>query len=331
VSGELHMPSVRFRQEREASWRALEALVDRVQRSGLQSLSAEELARLPVLYRAALSSLSVARAIALDAALLAYLNALAARAHVVLHGGREPFAPAFRRFWARTFPRAVRSLAWHTVVAVLLTALGAGVAWRELARDPARFSDFVPPAYAQGRGPDASDGDLRQVLQSKETPRSALIHFSSFLFTHNATIGLASLGLGFAAGAPTAYLVLTNGLILGAFGWLYGGRGMAAEFWAWTLPHGVTEFWALLLCAAAGLRMGQALVFPGRASRLASLRRAGDVGGVVALGAVAMFLVAGLIEGVFRQSVGDVGIRWTVAASTFALWSLYFSFAGRGR
>jgi len=331
VSGELRMPSVRFRQEREASWRALEALVDRVQRSGLRSLSAEELGRLPVLYRAALSSLSVARAIALDAALLAYLNALAARAHVVLYGGREPFAPAFRRFWVRTFPAAVRSLRWHTAVAVLLTALGTAVAWRELARDPARFSDFVPPAYAQGRGPEATDADLRQVLQTKETPRSALIHFSSFLFTHNATIGLVSLGFGFAAGIPTAYLMLTNGLILGAFGWLYGSRGLGWEFWAWTLPHGVTEIWALLLCAAAGLRMGQALVFPGRSSRLVSLRRAGDSAGVVALGAVAMFLVAGLIEGVFRQSVGAPSIRWAVAGSTFALWSVYFSLAGRGR
>ena len=331
MSGELRMPSVRFRQEREASWRALEALVDRVQRSGLGSLSPEELARLPVLYRAALSSLSVARAIALDAALLTYLNALAARAHVVLHGGREPFAPAFRRFWARTFPRAVRSLRWHTLVAVLLTGLGTGVAWRELARDPARFSDFVPPAYAQGRGPEASDEDLRAVLDRKETPRSALIHFSSFLFTHNASIGLAALGLGFAAGVPTSYLVLTNGLVLGAFGWLYGSRGLGREFWAWTLPHGVTEIWAILLCAAAGLRMGQALVFPGRRSRLASLREAGDVAGVVALGCVAMFLVAGLIEGVFRQTVGAQAIRWAVAGSTFVLWSLYFSLAGRTR
>ena len=329
MSGELRMPSVRFRQEREASWRALEELVNRVQRAGLRSLTPEELGRLPVLYRAALSSLSVARAIALDAALLAYLNALAARAHVVLHGGREPFGTAFGRFWARTFPRAVRALGWHTLLAVVLTALGAGVAWRELARDPGRFSDFVPPAYAQGRGPEATDEDLRQVLQAKETPRSTLIHFSSFLFTHNASIGLAALGLGFAAGVPTAFLVLTNGLILGAFGWLYGARGMAAEFWAWTLPHGVTEIWAILLCSAAGLRMGQALVFPGRASRMASLRRAGDVAGVVALGSVAMFLVAGLVEGVFRQSVGATAVRWAVAGGSFVLWSAYFLFAGR--
>jgi uncharacterized membrane protein SpoIIM required for sporulation len=50
---------------------------------------------------------------------------------------------------------------------------------------------------------------------------------------------------------------------------------------------------------------------------------------VVALGSVAMFLVAGLIEGIFRQSVGDPAIRWAVAGTTFAFWSLYFSLAGR--
>jgi len=122
-----------------------------------------------------------------------------------------------------------------------------------------------------------------------------------------------------------------NGLILGAFSWLYGARGMGWEFWAWTLPHGVTEIWALLLCAAAGLRMGQALVFPGRQSRLVSLQRAGDTAGVVALGAVAMFLVAGLIEGIFRQTVGEAVVRWSVAGGTFLLWSTYFLFAGRRR
>ena len=36
MSGELRMPSVRFRQEREASWRTLEALVDRVQRESVR-------------------------------------------------------------------------------------------------------------------------------------------------------------------------------------------------------------------------------------------------------------------------------------------------------
>ena len=74
------LKSSQFRKEREASWRELDALVARMeQRSGV-ALEPSELMRLPTLYRAALSSLSVARAISLDRSLLGYLENLANRA-----------------------------------------------------------------------------------------------------------------------------------------------------------------------------------------------------------------------------------------------------------
>ena len=67
------MRSVEFRREREATWNELEGLITAADKRGLRSLSAEERARLPHLYRATLSSLSVARSISLDQALTTYL------------------------------------------------------------------------------------------------------------------------------------------------------------------------------------------------------------------------------------------------------------------
>lgn len=327
----LQLPSVRFRREREQVWRELEQALAGLEKGGLRALTPAQLGRLPVLYRSALSSASVARAIALDASLRDYLDGLAARAHMALYCGREPFLPAARRFWAATFPRAVRALWRQLLAAALLVALGAGVAWRECARDPERFHDFVEPAYAQGRGPEATDRELREVLEQREAPKAALVRFGSFLFTHNASIGLRSLGLGFAGGLPVFYLMLENGFTLGAFGWLHRSRGLSAEFWGWVLPHGVTEILALLVCAAGGLLLGQSLVFPGRRGRLQSLARAGSEAGVLAVGAVAMFLLAGAVEGVFRQTVADASIRWTVAGASAVSWLAYFALAGRRR
>ena len=83
--------SYEFRRERERTWRELERLVKRVESGGHASLAPEELGRLPVLYRATLSSLSVARSISLDRNLLEYLEGLAARAYFCIYGGR-PFA-----------------------------------------------------------------------------------------------------------------------------------------------------------------------------------------------------------------------------------------------
>ena len=103
------------------------------------------------------------------------------------------------------------------------------------------------------------------------------------------------------------------------------------EFWAWVSPHGVTELLAVVLCAAAGLAIAQSLVFPGHQTRLRNLARRGREVGVLILGAVLMFLVAGLIEGFFRQLVHAVPVRWTLAAATAAFWVWYAAWVGRKR
>ena len=62
---ELQLKSHRFRAEREADWRRLESLLNRVERGGARKLNRDELVEMPALYRQALSSLSMARAISL--------------------------------------------------------------------------------------------------------------------------------------------------------------------------------------------------------------------------------------------------------------------------
>ena len=59
---DLQLKSQRFRREREADWRRLEAIVDKAEKRSPSALSDTEILAMPVLYRSALSSLSVARA-----------------------------------------------------------------------------------------------------------------------------------------------------------------------------------------------------------------------------------------------------------------------------
>ena len=86
--GTLVLRSSEFRKGREASWRELEGFIGQVERRSLLSLTVEELQRLPLLYRSALSSLSVARSIALDRNLVLYLENLCFRAFLILYGPR---------------------------------------------------------------------------------------------------------------------------------------------------------------------------------------------------------------------------------------------------
>jgi uncharacterized membrane protein SpoIIM required for sporulation len=93
----------------------------------------------------------------------------------------------------------------------------------------------------------------------------------------------------------------------------------------------VTELSAVALCGAAGLALGQALVFPGLQDRRAALATRGREAAALALGAVGMLFVAALTEGIFRQRVHSVPVRYAVAGAFAAFWALYFSLAGRRR
>jgi uncharacterized membrane protein SpoIIM required for sporulation len=321
--------SLRFRAERETQWRELEGLVDRATKGGVRRLSADELYRLPALYRGVLSSLSVARAISLDRNLLNYLESLATRAYVFVYGSRDGVSFTVGRFFASGFPRLVRSFAGWLAVSASIMLLGVACGWVLTLHQPERFSSFVSPAMAGGRSPLATRDELEEVLRSGgDETTDRLGAFASFLFTHNARIGLACFVLGFAAGVPVLVLLFSNGLALGAFAAIYHAQGLGAEFWGWILPHGITELLAVCLCGAAGLSVGWAVVSPGMLARVDAIAAAGRRAASLAVGTVAMFLFAALIEGFFRQLVvGDVP-RVMVATATAVGWWAYFRLAG---
>lgn len=327
----LALKSAAFRAEREASWRELEALVARMEKGGVSALSGGELARLPGLYRAALSSLSVARSISLDRNVLEYLESLSGRAYLAVYGTRRRLGEALADFFVRRFPRAVRAHVWQVAVAAALLLLGAAAGFGLTRADPERFYAFVGPAYAQGRGPASSTESLREVLYARRDTAQMLQTFAMFLFQNNARVGLMAFAVGFVGAVPAALLLFSNGLVLGAFAALYTGRGLGVDFWGWILPHGVTELTAVVLCGAAGIALGQALLFPGREERLAGLARRGREAGIVALGAVALFFVAAVVEGVFRQLVHAVPVRYAVAAAFAAVLFAYLATSGRER
>lgn len=326
---ELVLRSSQFRREREASWRDLETLLDKVERHGIGALTHDELTRLPTLYRSAIGSLSVARAISLDRNLLDYLTHLATRGHLVVYSGRHQPLEALVDFVVRRFPAIVRGFRIQFALALASLCLGVLCGFMITHHNPERFYSFVSARMAQGRTPDAATDSLRATLYRTPENRDELEVFAAFLFSHNALVGILCLAVGFAAGAPVVYLLFSNGLTLGAMAALFASRGLGPEFWAWVLPHGVTEMLAVVLCGMSGLVFGASIVFPSEGSRLTTLARRGREAGLAVLGAVGMLLIAAAIEGVFRQLVHDVNARWAVSIASASGWVLYFLWVGR--
>ncbi|NNG04672.1 MAG: stage II sporulation protein M [Inquilinus sp.] len=325
------LKSYSFRREREQDWRALEAMVAKTDTGGLKALSADEVMRLPGLYRATISSLSVARSISLDRNVVQFLEGLAVRAYFCVYGTRTGLMEALSAFFGVGFPQAVRDARRSIAVSGFVFALGIFAGFQMTAGNEDWFYTFVGTDMAGGRDPSASTDFLRAVLFDEPDSLESLNLFASFLFSNNARVGMLCFALGFAFGVPVLLLLINNGLMLGAFLALYHGRGLLGDLSGWLLIHGVTELLAVVLCGGAGMLLGQALAFPGRHTRMANLAIQGRLAARIVLGAVAMFFLAALLEGFGRQLINDTGTRALVAGTTAVLWAFYFIRVGRRR
>jgi uncharacterized membrane protein SpoIIM required for sporulation len=318
----------RFRAAREPEWRRLERIVTAAEKGSLKRLSDEDLIALPVLYRGALSSLSVARETSLDLELINYLEGLCARAYFYVYGVRTTPLRRLGGFFARDWPAAVKDLWRETLASLLLTLIGAAAGYLLVANDPSWFGSLVPESLASGRDFSATPEHLRSTLYDQGDGMLSL--FATFLFTHNSQVAILAFALGFAFGVPSAMLLVHNGTVLGAFMALFASHGMADELGGWLIIHGSTEIFAIVLAGAAGLKIGWAVVFPGEETRLEAATRAGRTAAIVMGGVLVMLFAAGLLEGIGRQVVTSQAIRYGVGLTLLLLWMLYF-YAGRRR
>ena len=313
--------SDRFRQAREGDWRRLEAIVTAVEKGRLRRLSDEDLLDLPVLYRQLASSLAVARETSLDAAALAYLEALAQRAWFITYGPRENFGGWLRGFLLGGWSRAVRAIRVDMLIALALMVAGVAVGWMMVAHDP-QFYAMLAGQDSQ-RHPGASAKQLRDTLFGGQD-QDALAAFAAYLFGHNAQIAILCFALGFAIGLPSVMLLLQNSGMLGAMLWLFHGQGLLFDFSAWIAIHGTTELFAILLAGAGGIHIGRAIAFPGELSVMASTAAAGRRTAPVMLGVVLMLLVAGMLEGFARQLIDASLPRLLVGGFMLTFWLVYF-------
>ena len=247
------LKSYRFREEREADWHKLEVLLTRAENRGVKALSDEDMTALPRLYRQAVSSLSVARSISLDQNVIAYLESLCTRAYFFVYGTRATMSERIANFFRYDWPKAVRSSGGATMLAFICLFGGAALGFFLCMQDMEWFWTFH--GGMEDRNPNATTDYLRSTLytDSGENSQGALGGFAGMLFNHNAQIALFAFALGFMFGAPTAILLLYNGITIGSFYALFWSRGLGYELTGWLFIHGVTELFAIVLAGAAGV------------------------------------------------------------------------------
>lgn len=308
-----------FHAVRGSDWLALRDLLVQIGNGSVGKLEPPQLAEFSRLYRSVSNDLAVARLRFPRSPVVTDLNRLVWHAHSVLYA--EP-----RRLWARLgayiaggFPRAVRRNKWFVFVtaAVFLASVAGGVVWFVLAPESVVSAFELPPP-----------ADMNESGVPLVTPGTG-VYFWAAVAVNNVIVSMLAFSAGMVFCVGTVFYMTYNGLMVGAFGAYAADSDRMTDFLALVTPHGVLELTLIVLAGAAGMRIGWALIAPGRRRRSKALVDAGREGLRVLVGSLIFLIVAGAIEGLVTPAGlpanVNIVIGWLVGVG---FW-VYLAGAGR--
>lgn len=302
----------RFITDRRPSWDELDALLGAA-KGRPERIGAEKMRRLGALYRGAAADLAVARRRFPSEPTVPALEDLVGRAHTVVYGTAARRESAWD-FFAHGYWRRVRERPALLVVSAILffvpMAVAGGWAWD----DPGAAGALMPSSSEAVGRPRTEGTDLGLSTGERAS-------FSAGIFTNNIRVTFGAVAGGMTFGLLTAALLIFNGVVIGVVGGIGTAAGNGSALVELIVPHGVLELSCIVVAGAAGLRMGWALVDPGRRPRGQALLTEARAAIEVVLGTAVCLVVAGLTEGLVTPLGIGVGPALAVG---FGLGAIYW-------
>ena len=283
----------------------------------------------PQRYREIASHLALARDRAYSPELVDYLSQLALRGHQALYGARSNAWNAMVNFIGHDFPVLVRKesrLVWFAM-ALLFVPLIAMIAVLQVYPEFVYY--LVSPeqvrSFEQMYAPD------NRVLGPQRGAGSQVTMFGFYIW-NNVKIDFQCFAGGMLYGVGTIFFLLFNGFNIGAVAGHLTHLGYIETFWGFVSGHSSWELLGAALSGAAGLKLGWALIAPGRLTRMAALKEAAVPAVRLLYGAAGMTVFAAFVEAFWSSTASiPAQVKYVVGIVGWILFAAYFTLVGRGR
>jgi uncharacterized membrane protein SpoIIM required for sporulation len=307
----------RWISRRETNWQRLDLLLRKLEKKGLKSLNSGEIREVASLYRSVTADLARANTQKVGQGLTQSLQSLTTRAYTQIYqGSRRQEWQAVIEFYLWGFPWVVQQTLAYILLAITIFLLGAIVAWWYAWQDPTFMPLIVP------------QGIISQVRDHHQLWMGSIVGTepiaSSSIMMNNLSVSLSAVTGGVTVGLYTIYLLMFNGLLIGAVGALVGQNDLSYPFWAFVSPHGALELPAIFFSGGAGLLIAKGILFPGKYRRLSAVKYYGALAIQLVFGIVPMLVIAGVIEGFFSPNPGIPNpIKYLAGLGLFSLLMTY--------
>ncbi len=309
------MTALEFETANGPLWSELEKAISRPERE----LDPE---RFLWLYRTCCEHLALGQARGFPSAILDRLAIVTARAHQIVYRQSDLGLARIAHVLLNRFPAMVRAHRGYVGIAALLfivPALALGVA---VYHKPELILSLV-------------DGETAAKFEKMYDPSNPVLGrlrdagsnwmMLGYYIMNNIGIAFQCYATGVLLGVGSVFFIATNGAFGGAIGGYVASAGFAGTFFPFVAAHSAFELTAIVLCGAAGLRIGRAVLLPGRLTRTAALQAAAKDTSIIVFGAAAMLVIAAAIEAFWSSAAWITPTaKFSAAAACWILVALFF-------
>lgn len=260
-----------------------------------------------------------------------YLNALAQQVfHSIYKKKRTPLS-VLVDFWVTGLPLEMYRSRKALLTAFLTMAIGMLIGIVSTNDDPDFLGAVIGYDYVDLTESNIKNGKPMDIYGSGQEMDSFLS-----IGMNNMRVALITFVLGLFFSIGSGIFLFFNGIMVGAFQWFFKVRGLLLTSFLTIWIHGAFEIPAIVLAGAAGITMGNGLMFPKTLTRLQSLSISAKRGVKIMIGVIPIIIIAAFIEGYATRHtiVTNVGgevetewatwIKWLIILGSFSFMVLYF-------
>lgn len=220
-----------------------------------------------------------------------YLNGLAQKVYNQLYRRKRDSFRMVLQFWKRSLPLEIYRARKALMTSLVVTLVGFIIGWSSTIDDP-YFLDVIA-----GEGRVAYEEECianNKPISVYQTQDETTMFFD--LVINNLRVSFLAFVMGILISIGTGFFMVYNGIMLGSFLAFYKFKGFLMVCMLTIWLHGTFEISAIIIAGAAGITLGNSMLFPGSMTRAQSLLLGAKRGMKIMIGLSPFMIIAGFIE-----------------------------------
>lgn len=240
-----------------------------------------------------------------------YLNGIAQLLSLHVYKAQKGYLNNLIRFWKTELPLAMFDVRRLFLLSFLIFAFAMAIGIFSAMQDSSFTRHVLGNSYVDLTMENIEKGDPMAIYKDKQQAQMFLE-----ITYNNIIVSVRTYLLSLLAGFGTITVLLYNGIMLGAFQFMFYEQGLFYESFLTVWQHGVIEISCIILAGTAGLTLAKGVLFPGTFSRLDAFRHAGRKSIVIMLGLIPLLIFSGAIEGFVTRYTE---MHWSIRLSSILL------------